>query len=86
MVLFKQVRNHKKTAVLAVMETSNSNKKKEKKDKMFILYRPNTGMQMKQESYTDLKKKYKKTTSDEAQEHWESQYKASSHTCSHAYW
>ncbi|XP_066942115.1 protein strawberry notch homolog 1 isoform X7 [Macrobrachium rosenbergii] len=81
-----QVRNNKKTAVLAVLEPSAANKKKEKNARMFILYRPSTGMQMKQESYSDLKKKYKKVTPDEAQEHWEEQYKASSHTCSHAYW
>ncbi|XP_076040208.1 protein strawberry notch isoform X2 [Oratosquilla oratoria] len=84
--LSHQVRNNKKTAVLAVLEPSQSNKKKDKNQRMFILYRPNTGMQMKQEPYTDLKKKYKKVTPDEAQEHWEEQFKASSHTCSHAYW
>lgn len=81
-----QVRNNKKTAVLAVLEPSQSNKKREKNERMFIIYRPNTGMQMKQESYADLKKKYKKVTPDEAQEHWEEQFKASSHICSHAYW
>ncbi|KAK3855126.1 hypothetical protein Pcinc_038450 [Petrolisthes cinctipes] len=81
-----QVRNNKKTAVLAVMEPSQSNKKREKNERMFIIYRPNTGMQMKQESYADLKKKYKKVTPDEAQEHWEEQFKASSNICSHAYW
>ena len=43
-------------------------------------------MQMKQETYAEVKKKYKKVTPDEAQDHWEAQYKASSHTCSHAYW
>ncbi|CAL4089499.1 unnamed protein product, partial [Meganyctiphanes norvegica] len=81
-----QVRNNKKTAVLAVQEPSAANKKKEKNARMFILYRPNTGMQMKQESYAELKKKYKKVTPDEAKDHWEGQHKSSSHTCSHAYW
>lgn len=84
--LILQVRNNKKTAVLAVLEPSATNKKREKNSRMFILYRPNTGMQMKQEAYSELKKKYKKVTPDEAQEHWEEQFKASSHTCSHAYW
>ncbi|XP_071551704.1 protein strawberry notch homolog 1 isoform X1 [Panulirus ornatus] len=84
--LSHQVRNNKKTAVLAVLEPSPANKKREKNARMFILYRPNTGMQMKQETYSDLKKKYKKVTPDEAQEHWEEQFKASSHICSHAYW
>lgn len=71
---------------MAALEPSQSNKKKEKNNRMFIIYRPNTGIQMKQEAYTDLKKKYKKVTADEAMDHWEGQYKASSHTCSHAYW
>ncbi|XP_050724416.1 protein strawberry notch-like isoform X2 [Eriocheir sinensis] len=84
--LSHQVRNNKKTAVLAVLEPSVANKKREKNSRMFIIYRPNTGMQMKQEAYSDLKKKYKKVTPDEAQEHWEEQFKASSHICSHAYW
>ena len=85
-LIFLQVRNNKKTAVLAVLEPSAANKKKDKSSRMYIIYRPNTGMQMKQEAYTDLKKKYKKVTPDEAQEHWEEQFKASSHICSHAYW
>ncbi|XP_042225091.1 protein strawberry notch homolog 1-like isoform X1 [Homarus americanus] len=84
--LSHQVRNNKKTAVLAVLEPSPVNKKRDKNSRMFILYRPNTGMQMKQEPYSDLKKKYKKVTPDEAQEHWEEQFNSSSHICSHAYW
>nr|XP_053635221.1 LOW QUALITY PROTEIN: protein strawberry notch homolog 1-like [Cherax quadricarinatus] len=84
--LSHQVRNNKKTAVLAVLEPSPANKKREKNARVFILYRPNTGMQMKQEPYSDLKKKYKKVTPDEAQEHWEEQFNSSSHICSHAYW
>ena len=31
---------------------------------MYLLYRPNTGLQIKQEPYADLKKKYKKVTND----------------------
>ncbi|XP_045618673.1 protein strawberry notch homolog 1 isoform X2 [Procambarus clarkii] len=84
--LSHQVRNNKKTAVLAVLEPSPANKKRDKNARVFILYRPNTGMQMKQEPYSDLKKKYKKVTPDEAQEHWEEQFNSSSHICSHAYW
>ena len=81
-----QVRNNKKTAILALLEPSASNKKKDKGARMYIICRPNTGLQIKQECYSDLKKKYKKCTCDEAQEHWEEQFKASSQTCSHAYW
>ena len=84
-----QIRNTKKTAVLALCADSDKDQKSDKKDikkSLFILYRPNTGLQVKQEAYTDLKKKYKKVKPEEAKEHWESQYNSSSHTCSHAYW
>lgn len=86
-ILFFQVRNNKKTAVLAVCESdAKSDVKKDKNNRLFVLYRPNTGLQMKQEPYSDLKKKYKKIKSEEAKEHWEGQFNSSSHTCSHAYW
>ncbi|XP_018017597.1 protein strawberry notch homolog 1 isoform X2 [Hyalella azteca] len=82
-----QVRNNKKTAVLAVCETEDKNtEKKDKNSRLFVLYRPNTGLQMKQEPYSDLKKKYKKVKAEDAKEHWEGQFNSSSHTCSHAYW
>ena len=84
-----QIRNNKKTAVLALAESENKqddNSRKKKNCKLFILYRPNTGLQMKHEPYSDLKKKYKKVKAEEAKDHWEGQFNSSSHTCSHAYW
>jgi hypothetical protein len=86
--LSHQVRNNKKTAILAVLsdrqkKTGDSNKKKEK---MFIVYRPNTGQQVRMESLAELKKKYKKVVADEAEEPWRQQFKSSSTKCSHAYW
>lgn len=48
--------------------------------------RPNTGLQLRQESLGELEKKYKKVSSDEAEPHWSQQYEASVDTCSHAYW
>ncbi|KAK8767521.1 hypothetical protein V5799_005700 [Amblyomma americanum] len=82
--LSNQVRNGKKTAVLAVADQAR--RSKEKKDKFFRLYRPNTGLQVRQESLTELKSKYKKVTPDEAQPHWKEQYDSSETTCSHVYW
>ncbi|XP_053952000.1 protein strawberry notch [Anastrepha ludens] len=91
-----QVRNGKRTAVLAVeieapqtQQQSNSKKKEKgmsKKDMMFQIYRPNTGLQVRHESLTELEKKYKKVPSEEAEPHWTQQYDASVNTCSHAYW
>lgn len=78
--LSHQVRNSKKTAILAIMAESTKTKKgKEKKDssKLFFVYRPNTGQQVKQETLAELKKKYKKVTADECQEHWNKQFDSS---------
>ena len=41
---------------------------------MFILYRPNTGLQIRKETYAKLKLKYKKVTPEKAKLCWEGQY------------
>lgn len=51
-VVYFQMRNNKKTAIL-VKEVNT-------KKRLFLVYRPNTGRQVKLETYTDLKKKFKK--------------------------
>ncbi|XP_058791168.1 protein strawberry notch isoform X2 [Phymastichus coffea] len=87
--LSHQVRNGKQTAVLAVkVDTGPASKKSSdsKRDQLFALYRPNTGLQLRQESLAELEKKYKRVSKDEAQPHWTEQYEASVDTCSHAYW
>ncbi|XP_069789604.1 protein strawberry notch homolog 1 isoform X2 [Narcine bancroftii] len=76
--LSMQIRNNKKTAIL--VKEINSKKR------LFMMYRPNTGKQLKLENYIDLKKKYKKVSSGEAVSHWVEQYKSSADTCTHAYW
>ena len=83
-----QVRNNKKTAVLAVLTEGKSKDKQKnsKKDKLFNIYRPNTGQAVKVETLTDLKKKYKKVPHTEAKTHWNMQYESSAKQCSHAYW
>jgi len=86
--LSMQVRNNKKTAILALMdETSKKGKSTKKPDsKLFYVYRPNTGQQVKQETLGELKKKYKKVTAEECEEHWQKQFESSAKTCSHAFW
>lgn len=63
--LSHQVRNGKHTAILAVAveSTNNKTKKENKKEQMFSVYRPNTGLQFRQESLAELEKKYKKVSS-----------------------
>lgn len=95
--LSHQVRNGNHTAILAIAVESREKsvllgtatkkaKTEKKKDQMFQIYRPNTGLQVRLESLTDLEKKYKKVDSSEADKHWIKQYDASVNTCSHAYW
>lgn len=95
--LSHQPRNGNYTPVLAVaIEDRNKNvllgtatkkaKNEKKKEQMFHIYRPNTGLQVRLETLTELEKKYKKVDSSEADKHWIKQYDASVNTCSHKYW
>uniref|UniRef100_A0AAR5PXE4 Protein strawberry notch n=1 Tax=Dendroctonus ponderosae TaxID=77166 RepID=A0AAR5PXE4_DENPD len=89
--LSHQARNAKHTAILAIAVeggNTNSNKKKSesKKEQMFSVYRPNTGLQFRQESLAELEKKYKKVDSADAEKSWTEQYDSSVNTCSHAFW
>jgi len=87
--LSHQIRNGKQTAILAVAVEGAKGKKdaeKNKKDQFYTIYRPNTGLQLRQETLGELEKKYKKVTTDEAEPHWTQQYNSSVNTCSHAYW
>ena len=81
--LSSQARNNRKTAILAVADTGRS---KSSKGKLFRVYRPNTGLQAKQETLDELKSKYRKTTKKDVEEHWKENYEASATLCSHMYW
>uniref|UniRef100_A0A8C1KY03 Protein strawberry notch homolog 1 n=1 Tax=Cyprinus carpio TaxID=7962 RepID=A0A8C1KY03_CYPCA len=54
--------------------------------RLFMVYRPNIGKQVKLETYVDIKKRSKKVLSDDAKQHWIDQYNSSANVCSHAYW
>ncbi|KAL0818579.1 hypothetical protein ABMA28_009017 [Loxostege sticticalis] len=85
--LSQQARNNKYTAVLCVAAPSPTKKEKlSKREQMFHIYRPNTGLQLRQESLAEIEKKYKKVESEEAESSWRAQYAASVRVCSHAYW
>ena len=83
-----QNRNNKKTAILAMQTESKTRKNAEtsKKEKLFIVYRPNTGQAVKLETLAELKKKYKFVPQDQAETHWKQQFEFSAKRCSHAYW
>ncbi|XP_012223697.1 protein strawberry notch isoform X3 [Linepithema humile] len=84
--LSHQIRNGKQTAILAIAVDGGKKKTESKKDQLYMVHRPNTGLQLRQESLGELEKKYKKVSADEAEPHWTQQYEASVNTCSHAYW
>ncbi|XP_075983440.1 protein strawberry notch isoform X2 [Anticarsia gemmatalis] len=85
--LSQQARNNKYTAVLcAAVHSSTKKEKLTKKDLMFQIYRPNTGLQIRLESLAEIEKKYRKVESKDAESWWRAQYTASQRVCSHAYW
>ncbi|NXE93495.1 SBNO1 protein, partial [Menura novaehollandiae] len=73
-----QIRNNPPPAILV--------KEVNPKKKLFLIYRPNTGKQLKLETCADLKKKYKKVPSEDALPHWLEQYNSSADTCTPPYW
>uniref|UniRef100_A0A673KIZ8 Protein strawberry notch homolog 1 n=1 Tax=Sinocyclocheilus rhinocerous TaxID=307959 RepID=A0A673KIZ8_9TELE len=73
-----KVRNNKKIAILI--------KEVNPRKRLFMVYRPNIGKQVKLETYVDIKKRSKKVLSDDAKQHWIDQYNSSANVCSHAYW
>uniref|UniRef100_A0A0A9Y5M8 Protein strawberry notch n=2 Tax=Lygus hesperus TaxID=30085 RepID=A0A0A9Y5M8_LYGHE len=87
--LSHQIRNGKQTAILAeALDSTSTGKpvKEGKKDQLYTIYRPNTGLQLRQETLGELEKKYKLVAKEEAESHWKEQYDASETVCSHAYW
>ncbi|XP_061654935.1 protein strawberry notch homolog 1 isoform X3 [Phyllopteryx taeniolatus] len=75
---YVQSRNNKKTAILV--------KEVNAKKRLFLVYRPNTGRQLKLETYAEIKKKFKKVLSEDAKQHWNEQHTSSAKICSHAFW
>lgn len=85
--LSHQVRNCKQIVVLAAaVNATHSNKSGTNKHQLYMMYRPNTGLQLRHETLIDLQKKYRKVNFNEAEPYWIQQYNASIDTCSHAYW
>ncbi|XP_060806586.1 protein strawberry notch [Amyelois transitella] len=86
--LSQQPRNGKHTAALCVAAPAPPGKhdKLAKKDQMFQIYRPNTGLQLRLESLAEIEKKYKRVDGVEAEAAWRAQHEASVRVCSHAYW
>ncbi|XP_023944844.2 protein strawberry notch isoform X2 [Bicyclus anynana] len=84
-------RNGKLTAVLCLAAAPARAERRErdrpaKKERMFHVHKPNTGLQLRLESLADIEKKYKRAEPDDAEAAWRAQHAASLRTCAHAYW
>ncbi|CAH0713438.1 unnamed protein product, partial [Brenthis ino] len=82
-------RGGKHTAVLCVAQRARAragDRDRDKKDLMFQVYRPNTGLQIRLESLSELEKKYRRASAEEAEAPWRAQHAASLRVCAHAYW
>ncbi|XP_073258615.1 protein strawberry notch homolog 1-like isoform X3 [Porites lutea] len=77
--LSNQSRNGKKYAILVICQSRS------KKKNLYSVYRPNTGLQTKQDSLEEIKKKYKKVSDAEAKASWDEQYNSALTQCIHAY-
>ncbi|CAK1552380.1 unnamed protein product [Leptosia nina] len=84
--LSQQARNGKYTAILCLAANSTRDRNLPEKDKTYQLYRPNTGLQLRVETLSEILKKYKKVSPEEAEGAWKAQHGASLRVCSHAYW
>ena len=96
MVYLQQCCNKDNLLVLRVQDYYNKRKlvllavtsKAKKKDAATscIVYKPNTGRQSRLESFTEIRKKYRRLVDyDTARYHWEDLYDSSSACCLHAY-
>ena len=72
------MRNDKQVAVLLKVSEPSSN--------LFMVYRPNTGLQLRAEKLKTLLKKYSKVEPAEAERWWTEQYETSVSVCTHAFW
>jgi len=81
-----QPRNGKYMATLIVQSGTVARRGADKGEQHYTIYRPNLGLQLRQESLTEIKKKSRKVTPDEAEPIWNEQFASSKVECLHAYW
>ncbi|XP_047538604.1 protein strawberry notch isoform X3 [Vanessa atalanta] len=80
-------RGGKLSAVLCLAQRARRERERERaKERMFQVYRPNTGLQLKLESLAEIEKKYRRANLTEAETAWRAQHSASLRVCAHAYW
>jgi hypothetical protein len=88
-----QVKNNHRIAILAIASVAATNATgstigvgtSDLKSNFLSIYRPNTGLQVRQETTESILKKYKKVSYSEAKHHWQEQYLKSATECTHIY-
>ena len=81
-----QIKNNHRIPILAISTPlTGAENPSCKKFCSLSIYRPNTGLQVRQETPESLNKKYKKVTLAEAKVHWNEQYHKSAVECTHVY-
>ena len=82
MVCVQDYYDKRKLVLLAV----TSKAKKKDSATSCVVYKPNTGRQARMESFSEIRKKYRRLVDyDMARYHWEDLYDSSSTCCLHAY-
>lgn len=82
----QQARNGKHNTILVVQSGTVARRGADKGEQCYTISRPNTGLQLRQETLSEIRKKFKKVTPDEAQPIWTDQYNSSKTECFHTYW
>nr|CAH0110931.1 unnamed protein product [Daphnia galeata] len=82
----KEPRYLKQTPSLVVQSGTAARRGLEKGESLYTISRPNTGLQLRQESLAEIKKKYKKVEPNDAKPLWVDLFASSKTECIHTYW
>jgi len=76
----------KPSAILVIQSGGAARRGIDRGEQLFTVIRANTGLQLRQEPISEIKKRHKKATPDEAQPLWTSLYDATKSDCLHQHW
>ncbi|XP_063926476.1 protein strawberry notch-like isoform X3 [Zophobas morio] len=78
--------NHHSVRLVVAVEPAASKETERKSDRLFFVYKPNTGLQFKKERLADLEMMNRKVGVEEAEVIWKNMFDAFLNTCAHEYW
>ena len=83
---FSQSRTDKQNVALVVQSGAAARRGADKGEYLYTISRPNTGLQLTQESLSEIKKRFRKITPQKAEPIWKDLFNSSKTNCSHIYW